>query len=129
MLQLGEQPLGSPRPTRIVGPIVLPKESQRLPWITPLVRRVEPPDPSRRAYDRVRGVGAAGLNAAFQVLDDEPPDAPRLVSGDAVAGRARRLQGGQPVPIDARLRGKTPPHVLHATAPAQSAIDEHAQSA
>src|SRR5256712_13855868 len=109
MLQLGEQPLGSPRPTRIVGPIVLPKESQRLPWITAFVRRVEPPDPSRRAYDRIRVVGAAGLNAAFQVLDDEPRDARRLVSVDAVLIGRRRVQGFHDVPKDAGLLGNGPP--------------------
>src|SRR2546427_2512373 len=72
ILQVAEQFLGPPCPTRIVGRVVRTEEFQSRTRIPPAVRGMKPPDPSRRPDRRIRVAGVAALDGALQGLDAQP---------------------------------------------------------
>src|SRR3989475_6257720 len=88
ILQVAEQFLGPPCPTRIVGRVIHTEEFQSRTRIPPAVRGMKPPDPSRRPHRRIRVAGVAALDAALQVVDDQPrkPGGSRAVDGRGGGG-------------------------------------------
>src|SRR2546428_13727174 len=63
------------------------------------VRGMKSPNPSSRAHHGVRVAGMTGLDAALQVLDDQPRHAGRFIAIDAAEARRRDGQRSQEDPL------------------------------
>src|SRR3989454_2975909 len=127
ILQVAEQFLGPPCPTRIVGRVVRTEEFQSRTRIPPAVRGMKPPDPSRRPHRRIRVAGVAARDAAFQVLDDQPRNSSGSVAIDTVESGGRHAQRSQDVPIDAGLVPHVTSVAIDALERPRPVFDEDAQ--
>src|SRR3989442_13196697 len=88
---------------------------------------MKPPDPSRRPDRRIRVAGVAALDAALQVLDDQPWNASGSVAIDTVESGGRRAQRLQDVLIDAGLVPHVNSVALDALERPRPVFDEDAQ--
>src|SRR5438128_1181446 len=129
IFQPGEQLFRSERPPGIVGLIVRPEESQALARDAASVRGMKSPNPSGRAHHGVRVAGVTALDAALQVLDDEPRDARSPVVKQAVESGRRRAERVQDVPIDTGLIRHVAPMAEDAVEPFRPVFDEQSQRA
>src|SRR5256712_8805593 len=91
------------------------------------VRGMKSPNPSSRAHHGVRVAGMTGLDAALQVLDDQPRHAGRFIAIDAVEGGRRDAQRSQDVPIHPGLVRHVPSVAVDAVESLRPVLDEEAQ--
>src|SRR5256712_9183715 len=93
------------------------------------VRGMKSPNPSSRAHHGVRVAGMTGLDAALQVLDDQPRHAGRFIAIDAVEAGRRDAQRSQDVPIHPGLVRHVPSVAVDAVESLRPVFDEQSQRA